>query len=286
MPQTDSFLDKAARKMVDAASRDEPLTPLLRTLCPQIHRQIEEDGNRPPMLARWGRCANVDENTGTLIVAPPILQAIGEIAGVPMKGRFVHAGLQHTYGYLFSLIETPYGKKRDRWLSTDLERSFGLPLSLLGPFPRRGTLLANATWFFGHIALRDDPASLAALKSLADYVAPHLVRFDFKRLSIRRIIEQATHPEKPAQRVAIHTDLVPYPQMPTNRDAEDHLLVYSVRNGASSLKLITAFSVTSSVVRDLEESVQPGEVEVRLRYNAYVPGLYGKTMLGKRSFQN
>ena len=68
------------------------------------------DQEPSPLLALWGRSVNADENTGETIVHPAILAAIGALAGVPMRGRFVQAGLQHTYGYLFSLIDTPYGR--------------------------------------------------------------------------------------------------------------------------------------------------------------------------------
>src|SRR5262249_2770464 len=109
---------------------------------------------------------NVDEYAGQTIVHPEILRAIGELAGVRMRSPVVHAGLQHTYGYLFSLIETPYGAKRDRWVTTDLETGFGLELSLLGEKPHDGTLLANLTWFLGRIVFRGRPASLPRLAKI------------------------------------------------------------------------------------------------------------------------
>src|SRR5437660_421137 len=155
-PMIDSgcSLPEAAGAMQMAAENGRPVVPLLKKHCPPIHRQIVADGNTPGLLSFWGRSANVDENVGETIVHPAILQAIGQLAGVPMRGRFVHAGLQHTYGYLFSLIDTPYGAKRDRWLTTDLENGFGLDPTLLGDRPRKGTLLGNLTWFIGRIVFR------------------------------------------------------------------------------------------------------------------------------------
>src|SRR5256885_4802858 len=115
-------LQDAAKAMVTAAERGLPVLSVLKKLCPHIYRQIGHDSRFPGLLSLWGRSVNVDENAGQVIVHPAILQAIGELAGVPMRGRIVHAGLQHSYGYLFSLIDTPYGAKRDRWVSTELER--------------------------------------------------------------------------------------------------------------------------------------------------------------------
>src|SRR5262245_47126296 len=107
-------LRDAARAMVTAADSGRSVVAVLRKLCPPVYRQIVQERKRPEVLSLWGRSSNVDENAGKVIVHPAILRAIGELAGVPMPGRIVHAGLQHTYGYLFSLIETPYGFKRDR----------------------------------------------------------------------------------------------------------------------------------------------------------------------------
>src|SRR5436190_9017644 len=158
-------LPDAAQALQAAAAKGQSVDRLLKKLCPAIYRQIVADKNTPGLLSFWGRSANVDENAGQTIVDPAILRAIGRLAGVPMRGRFVHAGLQHTYGYLFSLIETPYGYKRDRWVSEEWEIGFGMDRSLLAPEPRAGTLLANLTWFMGRIVFRDCPRLRRALEN-------------------------------------------------------------------------------------------------------------------------
>src|SRR5262245_13206806 len=115
MPR-DKMLAGAAAEMIAAARAGEPIVPLLRRRCPEVLRQIVADARHPGLFSHWGRSANFDENAQSVIVDPAIVRAVGETAGVPARGRFVHAGLLHTYGYLFSLIETPYGAKRDRWV--------------------------------------------------------------------------------------------------------------------------------------------------------------------------
>jgi hypothetical protein len=277
-------LQDAAKAMVTAAEQGRPVVPVLKKLCPHIHRQIVQDSRFPGLLSLWGRSVNVDENAGQVIVHPAILQAIGELAGVPMRGRIVHAGLQHTYGYLFSLIDTPYGAKRDRWVSTELERGFGLDLSLLGDRPRAGTLLANLTWFLGQIAYRGRPRCLRQLQGNAPAVAPALLDNDFARVPVSRIEEQAIRTGKTSWPVWLFTDLVPFPNPPADPGAENALLIYSVQTGARSpLKLITAFPIRPDVARQLQAAVPTrGHAEVRLRYNAYVPGLFGRTVTGWR----
>jgi hypothetical protein len=282
----DQQLQDAAKAMTAAAAQGQPVVPVLEKHCPHIYRQVLRDGKFPGLLSLWGRSVNVDENVGETIVHPAILQAIGELAGVPLRVRVVHAGLEHTYGYLFSLIETPYGTKRERWLSTRLERGFGLDLSLFGDRPKEGTLLANVTWFLAQIVYRDRPRTLRRLGASAPAPAPALLGYDYARLAVCRVVEQVVLPTKSGREVLLVTDLVPFPFVPPDPDADSTLLVYSVQNGARSpLKLVTAFPVTAATAGAIKASVPPdGTVDVRLRYNAYVPGLDGRTVPGRRFF--
>jgi hypothetical protein len=135
----------AAHAMVAAAARGRRVVPVLRRLCPHVYQQIVEDRRDPVRLACWGRSVNFDEYADEIIVRPAIVRGIGELAGIPMRGRFVHAGLQHTYGYLFGLIDTPFGPKRNRWLTTDLEKGFAVDASLWGERPKQGTLLGKGS---------------------------------------------------------------------------------------------------------------------------------------------
>ena len=76
-----------------------PLAPRdLKSVGPWLHRQIVRDSKCPALLNLWGQSINHDEHAGLTIVEPAILQTIGQIAGIPMTGPIVHAGLQHTYG--------------------------------------------------------------------------------------------------------------------------------------------------------------------------------------------
>jgi hypothetical protein len=278
-------LQNAAQAMQAAAEKGQAVVPVLKRLCRPIYQQILQDRRHPRLLSRWGRSFNVDENTGQVIVCPAIVQGIGKLAGIPMRGPVVHAGLQHTYGYLFSMIDTPHGAKRDRWLSTDLERGFGIDPSLLGERPRQGTLLANLTWFLAQIVCRDRPRSLRWLAPSASAPAPALVDYEYSRLSVCRIVEQVVL-RKPKREVMIFTDLVEFPHAPFYREADRALLIYSVQNGnRSPLKLITAFPVRPEVVHELKAGVPRRAMgEVRLRYNAYLPSFFGRAVPGRRFF--
>src|SRR6185312_10106073 len=102
-----------ARAMIEAATRSRSAVKVLQKHCPHIYRQLVRLRECRGLLSLWGRSRNVDEFVEQAIVHPAILRVIGQLTGVPMRGRIVHAGLEHTYGYLFSLIETPFGYKRE-----------------------------------------------------------------------------------------------------------------------------------------------------------------------------
>jgi hypothetical protein len=276
-------LQQAAKAMVAAATADRAVLPVLRERCPHIRRQILRDGRHRGLLACWGRSVNVDENAGQLIVHPAILKGIGRLAGVPMAGRSVHAGLQHTYGYLFSLIVTPYGAKRDRWLATDWKRAFCIARSLLTDRPGQGTLLANATWFLGHIVHRDRPQALRRLERNVPTAAPSLADYPFACLNVSRVVEQVIVRGKTEREVLLITDLVPFLDA-GEAGEENTLLIYSINIESEPIRLITAFPVSARVVEEIKGSVprRRGTVDVRLRYNAYVPELFGRTMKGRR----
>lgn len=277
----DRELQAASEAMVAAAQSGQAVLPVLRSVCPHVYRQIAQERKNTELLALWGRSDTVDENVGRQIVHQAILEAIGELAGVRMRGRFVHAGLQHTYGYLFSLIETPYGRKRERWVSTDLEKAFGLDPSLLSDRPKEGTLLANLTCFLGHIVYRGRPRRRLLFERSAAAIAPALLEYDYDRLAVCRVVEEPSANRNGGPQVLLITDLVTFPKRRTD---ESTLLVYSIARGSDAAsKLITTFPVTSETVRQIRDSVRPNEkVEIRLRYNAYVRGLHGRTVIGRR----
>lgn len=271
-------LTVAANAMIAAVRAGGSATAAMQKHCPAVYDEIVADAASPDLFLLWGRSFNFDENAGQTIVAPEIVAAVGRLAGVPMRGRAVHAGLLHTYGYLFSSIKTPYGLKRDRWLSQSLEQGLGLEESLLSDRPHSGTLLGNATWLFGQIAFRKHSAALRRLDSCGASVAAELRDGDFAIKKTIRIIEEAqpaavAKSKTPPGLVRFIIDLVPYRHQPANPAADDTLLVYSVQIGRSAPQLITGFPVKQAAARALRESVdEPSPVEIRPRYNAAVPG--------------
>lgn len=260
-------LAKITAELIAVGDDEGAVTRLLRRRCPSIVRQLERDAARPGLLRSWGRSANVDENTGTTIVPVTILRAVLDLAGLAWHDEHVHAGVMHTYGYLFSPIETPYGLKRDRWVEGQVERALGLPRRSLVPQPRSGTLLANLTYALGRIAFRGRRREIDTLRRFRDDV-PDAGAFAYRKLRGVRTTETFC----PARNrvVRLHTDLV----RTAPRSPHGALLLLWIEDTLDRTgSLITAFPIAGASLPE----VLPGDVEqraeIRLRYNARIPGL-------------
>lgn len=264
-----------AQKLIDAAQHDMVrAVELFHELCPNLVAQIRTDSARMGPLSFWGRSTNFDEFAKQTIVAPEIIQLLARTADKKVSVKLPHAGLQHTYGYLLSLIETPYGMKRDRWIETTLEAAFGLNASTLGPAPNSGTLLSNATWLSGQIAFRGNDENLNRLQTyLSGKHSPDFHQINFNNLPQTRITEQIKLNGKASPKTwSLQTDIVPFPT-----DNKTGLLIYSVREEHSCThSLITLFPVGQETQQALLARTEtPNRNDIRLRFNAYVPGLVG-----------
>ncbi|TWU02995.1 hypothetical protein [Stieleria varia] len=267
--------DKIARRLTKNAylPLDDQVEQLQR-LCPDVVCQLEQDSGRGGPLIFWGTCRNVDELAGKVIVDPGILKLIFRVAEQRLDIEFPHAGLQHTYGYLFSVINTPYGKKRERWTSDALEHSLALPSDTLSPAPATGTLLANATWLAGNIAFRGHARRNWLIRCLRKRVASAMGQLDIDAMTRLRSVETISLQRDRGRdaSVSLITDLLRLPQ--TERGAEEWLLVYSVNDSRKPHpEIITLFTVAQAFVQAVRERSAKGKLDdIRLRYNAWVPG--------------
>ncbi|MFI5346085.1 MAG: hypothetical protein ACHQ51_06900 [Elusimicrobiota bacterium] len=221
---------------------------VLKSSAPAVAKEFARDSKDAALLSLWGKSVNFDEHAKATIIAPQILQAIGVKDG--------HAGLTHTYGYLFSTLKTPYGFKRARWVSGEIERGLGLPPGSFSPVPAKGTLLTNLTAFAGRIAFRNDGRELRAAKKFGKYdVAP---------FQVRRLTETVG-------RIAIRTDLVAY------TSGDGFLLIYSYRDlKAKRSYLITAFPVAAGFAGSVFDPKNLGaDKTIVARYNGDIPGVTG-----------
>lgn len=279
MPKRIDYQAKALH-LLEAEHAGKSLLPQLRRTCPGLCRQLELDAAHRPLLDLWGTSLNFDEIANQQIVSAEIMSAIGELAGMPCHGTSIHAGLQHTYGYLLSVIETPYGFKRDRWISDTIEQSLDITQPTLRPWPTSGSLLINVTYFLGRIAFRGRSSELTLLRRHQTAVSPEAVGFAFQSLHVTRVTEHVCLPHDSAE-VEVHLDFVRFPRATTHAT---HLLVYSiVDNREERASLITAFPVTSTLLDEYTSTEALGKsVPMRTRFNAYVEGWTGRELVGER----
>lgn len=279
--ETDAILAAVAT----GASADKELVSRV----PALAAMAKQDATTPQIFGFWGTSINFDEAAKAEIVNTSVLTAIGSLAGVPMNGRNVHAGLAHTYGYLLSNLMTPYGYKRERWTLPTIDQGFGWHRGPIAPVPPQGTLLTNVTLLAGKIAFRDDAKRLQKLTATLTSAAPEIVALDTSKLRIRRLTETVTLPGDQkagvtTRTIKLYTDLVKLPQAPSAATALTHILVYSIADTAvDGRRLITLFPMTDVAANGVFTPANLGaEKPVVTRYNAYVPGLTGHATNGSR----
>lgn len=285
---------EVGRELAKAASDGKsPLSVLAKRL-PSFYSKLIVDSHQGSWLGLWGSSINFDEGARAVILAPAIIESLERLFGVPVgprPGHIVHAGIEHTYGYLFSLVGTPFGFKRERWVEPTLDKGFHFPEGTICPLPREGSLFTNVTYWIGRIAFRREPDKLEILESDRSAAAAAVRDFPYSRLATTRIEETVEVPGGPtpaggftkSRVVRIRTDLVPFPQ-PVADNFETHLLVYSVDDPAEGgAKLITAFPVRASFVEKITASSLMGDSRwVTTRYNGYVEGVTGRQLSGRR----
>ncbi|MDY0827728.1 amino acid deaminase [Microbacterium sp. BG28] len=116
---------KSSTDHVDAAARraiDDPSAAL--ALLPGVAASIRQDA-AGGLFDAWELSSVVDENTREPVVPEALFHHLHAAAGLDATWPAGNAGLVHVYGYLFSLAETPYGLKRERWLDAGLAAAYG-----------------------------------------------------------------------------------------------------------------------------------------------------------------
>jgi len=278
-----------ARTLIATSEAGNPVTPMLEKLLPRLAAQIKADGQKSDLKDLWGLSINFDENAKGIIVHPAIIQSLAELFGVPApqgESRVVHAGMEHTYGYLFSILKTPYGFKRARWVQGEIEEGFRLPKGTLGPLSSEGSLFTNVTTFIGTIAFRTEANEMEAVRREAKGAAQQIRKFKFSELKPVRLMEKVdvANDNGKVRTVKLLTDFVPFLNQ-SNPAGNTHLLIYTVKDPFHhEAQLISAFPVqTAFVQRALEPKGLGKSQPIVTRYNAFVEGLSGFTKTGERT---
>lgn len=154
----------------------------------------------------------------------------------------VPAGLMHTYGYLFSRLETPFGLKSKRWLWSRLDERLGLPAGTFSPTPPEGEFATNVTRALRRIVGRP---GAGRVEETVTWLAPEGAR--------TWTVLTYLHP------------LAAYP----GREAESHLLVYAVEAGGVR-RFVTAFPVDPGFAAKVMATPPGKGAAFTPRYNLFV----------------
>ena len=93
----------------------------------------------------WTECTVFDELAKAEILPGKAMSGLGIRRAVTSGVAHAPAGLMHTYGYLFSQLQTAYGLKGKRWIESRLDERLGLPAGTFSPLAAEGEFAANLT---------------------------------------------------------------------------------------------------------------------------------------------
>ena len=269
--------DRLATQLLEASRYGRISLRDFERIAPRIARQLRIDAESS-VFEYWANSYNHDEFENKRIVDLKILNVIGRLANYPIRSnQQFHAGLMHTYGYLFSQLKTRYGYKRDRWVSGEIETGLGLPAgSLLPKRDGRGTLLQNVTFLLGQIVFtqRQRKRMAESLPAVHEKIVGLDIRnFDQFRLQESFSIGKTNH--------FVNSDLVKFERSTRKRHS---LLIYS--HGEASkpdfVKLVTCFPVDEPSVELALSSAKELKPIIRARYNIAVNGFTREGKCGGR----
>ncbi len=247
---------------LEALEKKSSFFDVLEENHPALYNQIVADTKDPYLPMFWGQSYNFDSNAKKVIVDHKIMKELQAHFNIKNDNNIVHAGIIHTYGYLFSTIETPYGYKRERWISPTLNYGFGLKSNSLSPEAIDGGMLSNATYFCGSIVFKDK-TQLNLMKNVSN----EIFTYDYSILDVTRV-------EETLPNYVLVTTLVKLPKK-RNGEKNDYLLIYStIGRKLNKELLVTAFPVNQDSFDKItaKESLGPNQ-KITLRYNAYLEGM-------------
>jgi hypothetical protein len=259
--------------------KNESILKILENKNPHLLSQIQNDSRDSLLLNFWGESLNFDSGAQKKIINDQIISDLQAQFGIKNDNRVVHAGITHTYGYLFSVLETPYGFKRKRWIDSTLNYAFSLVGESLSPETREGGLLSNITFFVGKLAFKnkEDQDALLLLKN----VSSEVLNFNYSKVTKLILEEQIKGAD--SQNLILRTTLIHLP-IKHDREENDYLLIYSIFSSNSNKeKLVTAFPIKEEAFKKITSPMMLGAGQpIMLRYNDYVYNFTDTSFLGVR----
>lgn len=253
--------------VTEMQTTNQSLTVMLEQSYPSLLEQIKSDASDPILLSLWGESLNFDSGAKKKIIDDKILIELQNFFKLISDNHIVHAGITHTYGYLFSNLETPYGYKRKRWIDPEVNRAFNFLQMSLSPETKSGSLLSNLTYFAGRIAFQEKN-SLADLEQLKN-VSSEVKFFNYSTLKVKTLEEKIETPTDIKK--IIRTHFVHFPNKKPV-DQNEYLLIYSVQDlSQHSEKLITIFPINKdSYLKTTDPLLMGADRPILPKYNMHL----------------
>lgn len=206
----------------------------------------------------WTDSNLLDANTKSAILPPKAMQGLDiplrVTAGIP----HAPAGMMHTYGYLFSQLQTPYGLKGRRWIEARIDERLGLPAGTFSPEPPAGEFTSNLTAvLYRLIGVAGAPSTAAALEPAAT--------------PLGRLEEDVTWETPEGRRVSasVRTHLFDMPSILGAAEDGEPLLIYEVVRGGRHL-IVTAFTAGGGTAGFIRSAKPADDDAFKPLYNLYV----------------
>lgn len=266
-PSEDQYWNDLA---LDSKESNHSIMRSLEANNPSLYNQILKDSKDPYLTIFWGKSLNFDSGAKKQIVEDKIIGDLQALFNIRNDNRIVHAGIMHTYGYLFSTIDTPYGYKRKRWINPTVNQAFDLSGNSFSPETIEGGLLSNVTYFAGMLAFKNK-SELSILKNVSNEV----FTYNYGDLNVDRVEEEIKDH-------TLVTTLVRYP-VKLMVSESDYLLIYSTVNHLTKKEsLITVFPIDAKAYEKIvaQNAMGPNK-KIALRYNTYLEDV-GNNLIGSR----
>ncbi len=195
----------------------------------------------------WTDCTIFDELAKADILSEKAMKGLG--IRRETTGGVVHApaGLTHTYGYLFSQLQTAYGLKGKRWIESRIDERLGLAAGTFSPLPPSGEFATNLTSTLLQLVAK--PSKKAA----------------------GRVEQNVTWTTKDGKMVkaTVFTVLVPLAPLPDLKTTDEFLLIYGLTRDGRTL-LTTAFPIAKGFADSIMGAKADAAPVFKPRFNLYV----------------
>lgn len=248
-------LDYATFAALHARLLDKATAKDLEGSLPKLTRNLKNAA--AVSEAHWTDCTVFDELAKADILDEKVMKGLGIRREVTGGVAHAPAGLMHTYGYLFSQLQTAYGLKGKRWIESRLDERLGLRAGVFSPLTKDGEFAANLTSVL--LQTIGAPAKVAGAAKLQPILQ-----------SIGHVEQRVTwKTPKGEVKAKVLTHLVRLTPLADMTTTDEYLLVYAVERDGK-VRLTTAFPVGKGFADGVTATKPDAEAAFKPRFNLFV----------------